>query len=157
MTSFDDVFEAFFDVIEEDTEFFTYFENSESEALSIAKQRSSNYLREAISYLKSQCVPQVQMGVDMDNEELTFDATDDEIILIAKIMYLMYLKRDMVKLKTRINMFSSSDLKALHSPANERNSFMSMVNQYEERCLDEISNYAMRDRLTGACKPIIEV
>ena len=44
----------------------------------------------------------------------------------------------------------------MYSPANERKTFMAMVQQYEENLKIEISEYSMLDRETGQYIQICE-
>ena len=48
---------------------------------------------------------------------------------------------------------TSSDLN-MYSPANERKTFVNMLQQYEDALKIEISEYAMIDRETGTFKQI---
>ena len=70
-------------------------------------------------------------------------------------MFLMYLQRDLTKLRTFHGVMTSSDLN-MYSPANERKTFVEMVQKYEEDLKVEISEYQMRDRTTGTFVQICE-
>lgn len=154
-TPIDTVYDSFFSYIEEDDTFFQYYKLSPEEAWGLAKQRTFSYLTEAISFFKKNAVD-IDINIDINENKKEFNdkLNSEEVDLLGQLCFLQYLKRDLVKMKTRINMFSSSDIKVLYSPANERNSYMEMVSQYEENCKINISRYASRNRDTGKFKSI---
>lgn len=78
--------------------------------------------------------------------------TDVEADLLSEIMLMHYLERGYAKLKPKINVLSSTDLKVLHSPANERTSYVSMIDNVREHVYAMLSHYAAIDRNTGRRK-----
>ena len=99
---------------------------------------------------------------DRQNEEdsdayMAFTETlaNTEINLLVKAMFLMYLQRDLTVLRTFHGVMTSSDLN-MYSPANERKTFVAMVQQYETDLKVEISEYQMFDRKTGGFIQICE-
>lgn len=149
MTVFEDVINAFFHYIEEDVDFFNYFELDEEECMEVAEQRAGVLLNEATSYLsRAMVVESVFSTYNADDEAFTEMLTNSEINLLVKAMFLCYLQRDITKLRTFHGVMTSSDLN-LYSPANERKTFMNMVQQYEENLKTEISEYQMHDRNAG--------
>lgn len=156
MTAFEDVINAFYHYIENDVDFFDYFELDEDECMEVAGQRAEVLLSEATSYLSRKLIVEsVFSTIDIENKEFTEMLTNAEINLLVKTMFLMYLQRDLTKLRTFHGVMTSSDLN-LYSPANERKTFISMVQSYESDLKIEISEYQMRDRLTGAYVQICE-
>ena len=143
-TQFDSIYDAFFRLIEKDISFFQYFDYTEEQAMELAKNRAEGLLHEAIEFLHSRSDKSHE--IQIEDGDFTITLNGDEIQLLAKLMLLCYMEHDLAILRTRVNTFSSSDLKALHSPANERNSFINMVDNYREECTVEISEYSMRDR-----------
>ena len=145
--------QAFFDRIESDSTFYQYFgELTEDQIQDIADERANTYIKEAITLLKRKCEPQIDfaLSTQAESDEFADDLTDEEVLLIGgDLAFEVYVGREIAKMKTRINIFSSSDLKALHSPANERKSFMDMYKQLQQENQVKISDYASRDRLTG--------
>ena len=85
---------------------------------------------------------------DAAQECFTEMLTDAEINLLVKTMFLCYLQRDITRLRTFHGVMTSSDLN-MYSPANERKTFVDMVQKYEADLNIEISEYQMRDRTTG--------
>jgi len=166
MTAFNDVVQAFYHYIENDVDFFEYFELDEEQSMAVAKQRAMVLLGEAISYIKRKLIienvfSKVEKVVEDGEEEVitymafTETLTDVEINLLVKAMFLMYLNRDITVLRTFHGVMTSSDLN-MYSPANERKTFMAMVQQYEENLKIEISEYSMLDRETGQYIQICE-
>lgn len=153
-TPLETVRQAFYDRIESDDTFFQYFGQwSDDEIQAIADERADTYIKEAITLLKRKCEPDI--GFLMGGDAFADDLTDEEVHLIGgDLAFQVYIGRDVAKMKTRINTFTSSDLKALHSPANERNSYMAMYDALCAENLAKIMDYASRDRLTGKFKSV---
>lgn len=172
MTAFSDVINAFYHYIEKDVDFFQYFELDEDECMEVAGQRAGVLLEEAISYLcrkliienvfsHTEMVQPEESEDDQEDEDntgymaFTETLTNTEINLLVKAMFLMYLQRDLTVLRTFHGVMTSSDLN-MYSPANERKTFVAMVQQYEDNLKVEISEYQMFDRNTGGFVQICE-
>ena len=156
MTAFEDVKNAFYNYIENDVDFFSYFELDEDECMEVAGQRAGVLLNEAISYLSRKLIVEnIFSTANTLKERFSEELTDAEINLLVKTMFLMYLQRDLTKLRTFHGVMTSSDLN-MYSPANERKTFVDMVQKYEEDLKVEISEYQMRDRTTGTFVQICE-
>jgi len=145
--------QAFFDRLEEDDSFFQFYDDlSDTEIQDIADERANTLINEAIILLKRKCEPDIDFVIDISGikDEFVDTLTAEEILLLGgDLAFEVYLGRKVAKMQTRINTFSSSDLKALHSPANERKSFMDMYKQIQAENQVKISDYASRNRLTG--------
>lgn len=154
MTAFQEVIDAFFHYIENDVDFFSYFELDEDECLEVAGQRAEVLLEEAASYLSLKLIVE---NVFSKREDGVFTEmlNPTEINLLVKAMFLKYLQRDYTKLRTFHGVMSSSDLN-MFSPANERKTFVEMVEKYETQLITEITEYQMRDRETGSYVQICE-
>lgn len=166
MTAFSDVIAAFYHYIENDVDFFHYFELDEEECMEVAGQRAEVLLNEAISYLCRKLVVEsvfsnvVDVVVEENGRQLTYKAFAEklnnmEINLVVKAMFLCYLQRDLTVLRTFHGVMTSSDLN-MYSPANERKTFVDMVQKYEEDLKIEISDYQLYDRQTGTFVQICE-
>lgn len=172
MTAFSDIISAFYHYIEKDVDFFEYFNLDEDECMEVAGQRAGVLLEEAISYLcrkliiesvfsSTELVHSEDWEDGQDSEDgdahmaFTETLTNTEINLLVKAMFLMYLQRDLTVLRTFHGVMTSSDLN-MYSPANERKTFVAMVQQYEDNLKVEISEYQMVDRLTGGFIQICE-
>src|SRR5574344_1912693 len=154
MTTYEELYTPFFNFIEKDATFFSYYNLTEDEALEIAKSRTKNYLNEAITIWERNCTLDIEIVLDDELEEISADLTHNEINLVADLMYEVYISRDIVTLKSMVNALTSTDLKMLHSPANERKTFMDMYNTLKSNNEVAMSNYNGRDRLTGKRKVI---
>ena len=153
-TSFEKPINRFFYRIEEDREFFRYFDLDETAAMQLAHQRATHYLMDAIDRIMIDGMPAIDFG-DYDEvlAEFNEDLTSKEIYLLASLMYECYLSKDIAKLKTYTVNYTHVDLKVF-DPSNARNSFMEMyesVRLQNERLLDM---YRCTDRLTGQFKTI---
>jgi len=172
MTAFSDVINAFYHYIEKDVDFFQYFELDEDECMEVAGQRAGVLLEEAISYLCRKLIienvfshTEIVHSEDWEDGQgeedsdaymaFTETLTNTEISLLVKAMFLMYLQRDLTVLRTFHGVMTSSDLN-MYSPANERKTFVAMVQQYETDLKVEISEYQMVDRTTGGFIQICE-
>lgn len=156
--SLEAVYTAFFDRIEQDATFFRYFEVTEEEAMEIAKERSRSYLREACSFLRRNIPLDFTLSIVTDDttgdEVFAQGLTDDEVELLADIMLLPYFERGLAKLLPKLNTFSASQLQLLHSPANERQTYLELINNQRQRVNWLIADYYSKDRLTGLVKMI---
>ena len=154
-TSFDELFSRFFDKVENDPDFFEYYNHSDEESMRIAQERAKSYLLEAVDIFTLKCTPSVDFfNIDKEIGCFNFEVTSREMEIISRIMYSIYLERDISKLKPILNSFSATDIKSLFSPANERRTFESLLSWYKERTDTLITNYAARDRITNKRKAI---
>lgn len=154
-TSFEKIYSRFFDKIEKDVDFFDYYDHTSKESMEIAQERAKSYLNEAVDIFTLKCTPTVDFfDIDSENDCFNFTVTSREIEIITRIMYSIYLERDISNLKPIINSLSATDIKSLFSPANDRKTFESLLNWYKSKTDVLISNYAARDRLTNKRKSI---
>lgn len=154
MTSFDEIYQKFFNKIEHDHEFFVLYGISDEEATEIATKRAKDLLLESIARLTLTCTPEVDFhNYDIYADYFNFELTANEIELLSSLMREEYFKRDLVKLKAFAVHFSPKDLN-LFSPANERKSFMEMVDKITTENNTKIYRYSSTDRLTGQLKGI---
>lgn len=152
MVSFETLYEAFFDKIEKDKDFFNYNNVSLEDALNIAKTRANRYLKEALSTISLKCTPDKcgKNFVDFNDDEqiLNYDLTYTELDMIASVMYEKYLFREFSKLKAQANRFTTKDFNVF-SPANERNSFIEMYKTIQRENEVMIDGYLSLNHLTG--------
>lgn len=154
-TSFDKFYSRFYDKVENDPDFFEYYNHTSEESMEIAQERAKSYLVEAVDIFTLKCTPTVDFfDIDTENGCFNFAVTSREIEIITRIMYSIYLERDISKLKPIINSLSAADVKSLFSPANERKTFESLINWYKDKTDVLITQYAARDRLTNQRKTI---
>ena len=154
-TSFDLFYTRFFNKVEKDPDFFDYYNHSGQESMEIAKQRAENYLIEAVDELRTKCEPTVNFyDIDTENQCFNFKVYSNEIEIISRIMFKIYLERDIALMKPIINSLSATDIKALFSPAADRKTFDEMLKRYESKTDMMISQYIARDRETGKRRTI---
>ena len=83
MTTYEQLYTPFFNRIEKDATFFSYYNLTEEEALEIAQSRTKNYLNEAITILQRNCTLDIEIILDDELEEISADLTLNEINLIT--------------------------------------------------------------------------
>lgn len=149
MTTYEQVYQWFFDRIEKDMDFFHYYGVPEDEAMEIAVTRAHNYMEEAVRTIQFECMPQIDFSLrTADKTGFDFDFTSSEQLLIPLVMYQMYMHRDFAKLKTYNVNFTSTDLKVF-DPSNARKTFLEFYEKISEE-VDRLKDYYKNtDRLTG--------
>lgn len=154
-TPYSDVFDVFIRKLKNDTTFFQYRGLDEAEINEIVGEHLLSLLGRAIDKLYSYGLPDVDF-YDRDDDFQTFniELTKREIGLISDLMYLCYLEEDRNKLKAVGMRFRTSELNMLFSPANDRRTFMQLLESIELNLENSISNYFSRDRLTWEFKSI---
>jgi len=146
-TPYSTVIESFLKWVEEDIDFFHYFNLSDEEAMELAISRSKDFLKEAIGRLTLECEPQVDFS-NCNDTGFCFELTDKEVYLMSSLMYERYLDRDFSKIKLYNVNFSSADLNVF-DPSNARKTFISIYEKVETRNEKLIDDYKSRDRKTG--------
>jgi len=92
-----DVYEAFFDKIELDSEYFQYFDVDEIEAMKIAEERARSYLREACSYLRRHVTLDFNLSIEKDENSKEHFATPlTEEAIFASLFILASFVKDKV-------------------------------------------------------------
>ena len=153
-TSYQTIYDSFFDKLEKDETFIDYVNLTENECLNLAKLRSHSYLLESISELTSNCEPDIDFNnYDDELDHINEDLTKNEIKLLVDIMFKIYMSRDIPKLHVFILNYTPKEMEVF-SPANERTSFINLIKKLEEDVKIAIDNYKSRNRITGALKGI---
>ena len=154
-TSFEDIFDRFYNRIEKDEGFFNYYNVEISEAKKIAEQRATNYLIESLDELSTIGNLQVDFSnYDEEIAEINFELLPKEKNLLVEIMFLKYMKRDEALLHAMEINFTPSDL-SVFSPANERTSYRNFIKELSDAVEIKIDDYKNRDRVTNALKHTI--
>lgn len=154
MTSYEQIKDSFFSMIEKDEDFFNYYNIPLKEAEELAEQRADQYMEEAVRLIVTKCQPSADFSKrteDGTGFELTFNQSEG--LLVPSIMYEFYLFRDFSKLKTYREHFTASEIKVF-DPSNARTTFLKIYNEVHmmnEQLLDEYRN---TDRDTGKYKTI---
>lgn len=153
-TSFELPINRFFHRIEEDREFFRYYDLSDTAAFQLAQTRAQGYLMNAIDRMMLDGMPEVDFSdIDEAAAQFNIDLTSREIFILASLMYEFYLEKDIAKLKTYNVNYTSTALKVF-DPSNARSTFKALydgVVAKNEKLLDQYRN---TDRKTGAFKTI---
>ena len=151
MTPYSTIYEKFFHRIEEDREFFNYFQLPDAQVMEVAQERASAYMEEAVSKIILNCSP---VPVDLTQRTETpagfaADLTPSEIYLISSLMFEQYIERDIAYLKKLTVNYTSKEL-TVFSPDNWRNSFRELYESVKEENEGLLNLYKNKDRMTGA-------
>ena len=86
-TSFNEFYSRFYDKVENDTDFFDYYNHTSEESMAIAQERAKSYLNEAIDIFTLKCTPTVDFfDIDTENDCFNFDVTSREIEIITRLI-----------------------------------------------------------------------
>lgn len=150
MTSFTTLEDRFVHKVEEDAEFFQYYQTIQAVAEEVTHTRIKGYIFESADLLASQIEGVVDFtDYNAQEECFNFDLTKKEIYLLTSLMFQVYLSRSVAKLKTWEVNWASSDLKTF-DPSNARTTFINMYNRICAENQALIEEYKSRDRETGA-------
>lgn len=147
-TPYEIIFDKFIKKLKGDTSMFKYSNLSETEINELIEEHLISLLDRAIDRLYEFGLPDIDF-YDRDNTMQKFNEklVPQEIALLSEIMYLCYMEEDINKLKAMGLFFRTSEID-LFSPANERKSYMQMLESIESNVLNSITNYFSRDRLS---------
>ncbi|MEM5592745.1 hypothetical protein AAHH67_15250 [Niallia circulans] len=152
-TNFELVFDKFIKKLKGDTQFFNYSGLTEDEINNIIQDHLLSLLDRAIDKLYEYGNPDINF-YDKDNEKFNVSLVNQEISLLSDLMYFSYAEEDRNKLKVLGNRFRTSEVQIMFSPANDRNSYLSMIAELESKVVNAVSNYYSRDRKTWKIKSI---
>ena len=157
-TACKEICKRFYDLIEEDEDFFDGYGLSEDEQEILIQERAMSLLNDACVYLRRHCDLDVTLetvvDVDMGTTSFTVDLIDTECELLALAMKVKYYERKVARLGPVVMALSASEMKYAPSPNAERTTYLALVKRAKDELDEEISHYASRDRLTGAHKSI---
>lgn len=153
-TSFELPINRFFTRIEEDRDFFQYYNLSDVEAFQLAQTRAKNYLVDAIDKMMIEGMPSIDLfDTDEASAQFNEDLTSREVYILASLMYEFYLAKDIAKLKTYNVNYTATNLKVF-DPSNARSTFQSLYDGVVAKNQLLLDQYRNTDRLTGAYKTI---
>ena len=154
-TDYQTIFDKFIKKLKGDKQFFNYGNVSESEINEIVKDHLLSLLNRAIDRLYSVGLPDVDFYDKDDTIQLiNHSLVPQEVSLLSDLMYLSYLEEDINKLKALGAVFRTSEINVIASPANERKTYMDMVEKVENQVINSVSNYLSRERLSWKFKSI---
>lgn len=153
-TSYEPIFDKFIKKLKNDDQFFSYKGMNAEELEDMLKDHLNSLLDRAVSYIYKFGKPEVNL-YDKDDKLQTFgiDLVNQEIDLLADLMYTSYTQEQRNKIKAFGLTFKSSELNVF-SPANERKSTLDLIKGLEEESINSIQNYLSRDRKTWEYKSI---
>lgn len=153
-TSFELPINRFFHRIEEDRDFFQYYNLNDTAAFQLAQQRALSYLHNAIDKMMLEGMPDIDFSdIDEPAAQFNVDLTSREVFILASLMYEFYLEKDIAKLKTYNVNYTSTDMKVF-DPSNARSTFQSLYDGVVAKNELLLDQYRNTDRLTGAFKTI---
>lgn len=160
-----DIYDILYSRFEEDELFFRYYKDDgtpqEPEFIDeIAKKRWYVYILDAIALFQTRCLQGISITISSDKSEIVIDPPTESLSLaeqlwITEASFYFYLERKRAKLKPMVELFTSTELKALHSPAAERNSYDSMVNNLYQHLIDRLTQLSVIDRKTGKIRSVV--
>ena len=154
MTSFNVLIERCARKLEKDSDLFTYYNVSASEAESLLREQITGYLYDAIDILYSKCEPPVDMyDYDEELQEFNFDLTKREIGLLSDLMRQVYYERQEATLGAFKIRMTPSDLNHI-TPSTERSTFLKLVQDVRIENEKAISRYVSSERETNKRKTI---
>ena len=136
--------------IKKDRKYFTYRNVSDEELIDIINQRGLDLLDTALEYINPLISP--NHGINFNNRDddlqmFDFDLYRPDVDLISEGMIVAYMDEEKIKLNT-MEKDLGNDIKT-YCPADERNSFMNMLETERNELDKKIDNYNMRDRITN--------
>ena len=138
-TPFSTLIDRFFRRIEEDKNYFDYYNLTDEQSMTVAYERAKGFLYEATELIMLKATPTINLT--------DYDKTY-EILLVSSFMYQQYLERTIAKLKEYNVNYTADNLKVF-DPSNARSTFQSL---YEKVCEDNnvlLDLYNSKDRETN--------
>jgi hypothetical protein len=152
MTSFQPIYDMFWNKINNRRDFFIYNGLDETATKALIKERTIDFLKLAISDLTSLGELDIDLNsYDETLEQFPIDLVYSELDIISDLMEKRLLNQDIEKLKVFQPFFNPKELNAF-APANERNSYNNMLKEFNSNLTRKIKNYLNRDRKTGKLK-----
>ena len=150
MTSYDVVIERFMRKIKQDKDYFCINGVSEEEFVELLNRRSVELLDDAANEMQPLISLRQNVNfLDKDDllERFNFELTSIEIDILSDMMVCKYFDEELIKLKT-MQKYLGDDIKVF-SPANERKTYLEMIDYKRDIFLSKIANYNTINRLSG--------
>lgn len=154
MTSFEILIERCARKLEKDSDLFSYYNVSASEAECLLRDQIKGYLIDAIDLLYSKCEPLADF-YDYSEEDFTFnfDLTKREVGLLSDLMRQVYYERQEALLGAFKVRMTPSDLNHI-TPSTERSTFLELLRDIRSENEAAISRYVSVERDTNKKKKI---
>ncbi|MGL4450753.1 MAG: hypothetical protein ACRCX8_18960 [Sarcina sp.] len=150
MTPYSNVTNRFIRKIKKDKEFFCYKNVTEEEIVEVITQRGNELLDDSVNDIQLKIAFEQEVDfLDKDDtlEQFNFKLTTIEEDLLSDLMVCKYLDEELVQFKA-MQKYLGSDIK-LFSPANERKTFIQMIDHRHRKFEAKLDSYNSRNRLTG--------
>lgn len=149
MTPYENVTDKFIRKIQQDKSYFCVNNTTEEQLLAILNQRSINLLDDAVNEIQQEI--SLKQEVDFldkndDMEQFNFTLTKIEEDIISDAMVVKYFEEALVGLKA-MQKYLGEDIKVF-SPANERKTFLEMVQFKKDLLGNKLVKYNTIHRLT---------
>jgi len=153
-TSYELVFNKFIKKLKNDDHFFSYKGLTEEEIQEMVNEHMSSLLDQGVAYIYKFGNPDINLYEKNDEAQVfESDLVNQEIDLLADLMYMYYVQEQRNKIKAFGITFRSSELNVF-SPANERKTTLELIRELETTSEKSIQNYLSRDRKSWAYKSI---
>ena len=154
MTSYEIVINKFVKKIKQDIKFFMYNNLTKEEILQTIRESSLDLLESACDELEPQLDQISLSNRDDDIESFDDDLTRIEIDTISDMMKVIYMREPLVKLK-EFQKYLGTDINAW-SPANERKTYLQLLNDIEKKMEEKIDKCNYIDRNTGKSRSLYD-
>ena len=153
MTSYDVIKDKFIKRLRGDKKFMSYTGVSNEDIEQLVQDHFLDLLNQSVDEIyKYDESPQIDFyDKDDASSQFNVELNPREIRLLVDISYVRYFDEDRNRLHEFMITFKNSELNVL-SPANERNSFLGMVNDMESKVIDDIIKYLSTNRTNGKLK-----
>lgn len=149
-TKFDEIYDLFFKRVINDPDFFGYKNVPDADVIELMETNAFDYMIESISTIYEYCTPEVDFNdYDLNILEFNFEMSKTELQILVNIMFEKYLSRDYAKLKIYNAYFTTNEVN-MFSPAQERKTFVDMLEKIKMKNVSALKSYASRDRITNA-------
>jgi hypothetical protein len=150
VTPYSNIYKRFERKIKKDISYFCYDGTTEDEQIKIINKRNSDLLDDAVNELQPKV--SIQQKVDFINKDDTLEQFDFDLItteedLISDLMIIKLFEEESIKLK-ELQKYLGNDIKTF-SPAEERKTFMDMLEIKQNRFEVKLGNYNSINRETG--------
>lgn len=145
-TSFSEIFERFYRLIEKDDTFWELYNVSKDELMNIVRKRAKSYLIESAYVITELGDSDIDwMDYDETLECFNFELNNVEKQLLASFMFERHMERDIARLRVFEVNATPDDLQ-IFSPSTARTSFMNMYNSVKNENRLLLAAYSSKDR-----------
>lgn len=153
-TSYEVLTTKFIKKLKNDDDFFNYSGLDDAEIEELVTEHLNSLIDRAVGFIYKFGNPDINL-YDKDDEQQQFnvDLVNQEIDLLADLMYFSYVEEERNKIRAFSLTFRSNELNVF-SPANERRTVLEVIEKLERTAINSVQNYFSRDRHTWRYKSI---